>query len=100
MPGIEDFGITALEAQVVGKPVILHAQSGVAELLHDGKDSIFLHDLTVSSLENAIKKLLQLKYQPKVLTNNAQKYATTTFVQKFRDTVLAAWRKGNQERLT
>lgn len=99
MPGKEDFGITALEAQLAGKPVIVHQASGVAELLHDGQNSIFLSELTVSAMEIALQKLQQLKYQSKALTQNAQKYATTTFVQKFRDTILAAWRKGNQERL-
>lgn len=55
MPGIEDFGIAAAEAVASGKPVIVHRDSGVAEILTESQAAIFLDELTVSNLVSALK---------------------------------------------
>lgn len=99
MPGIEDFGITALEAQSYGKPVILHQESGVAELLENGIHGVFLSELTVLALKKAIIKLEKKAFNPKIMISNAQKYATTTFVPKFQDAVTKIWNE-RQGRIT
>jgi len=100
MPGIEDFGITALEAQLAGKPVVVHKESGVAELLTPNKHAVFLSYLSLKAMIEAIQKVEKLKYSPKILTQNAEKYATTTFVEKFRDTITTAWHETTQGKMT
>jgi glycosyltransferase involved in cell wall biosynthesis len=49
-PGIEDFGITALEAQAAGKPVIAIRKGAVTETVIERQTGIFFDDQTVDSL--------------------------------------------------
>jgi glycosyltransferase involved in cell wall biosynthesis len=42
-PQIEDFGLTPIEAQACGKPVIAFNQGGLTETVIDGKTGISLN---------------------------------------------------------
>lgn len=52
-PGVEDFGITPLEALAAGTPVIAFRAGGVLETLTD-EDSVFFNEASVASLKNAV----------------------------------------------
>lgn len=91
MPGIEDFGITALEAQTLGIPVILQHQSGAAELLHDGIDSVFLTSETVENVQSAIQKISNLKHNSKLMAHNMKKYDKTIFQRQFAQQLTQTW---------
>jgi glycosyltransferase involved in cell wall biosynthesis len=54
-PGIEDFGITPLEAMASGRPVIAYAAGGVLETVVDGETGFFFHDQTADALANAVR---------------------------------------------
>ncbi len=56
-PGIEDFGITPLEAQASGAPVLAFAEGGALETVLDGQTGVFFHSQDASSLNDAITKL-------------------------------------------
>jgi glycosyltransferase involved in cell wall biosynthesis len=99
MPGIEDYGITALEAVATGIPAILHHQSGAAELLSNGKDCILLDDLTQQSLEKALLQLEKTIFNSSQLKKNLHKYATTNFCDHFKEAVMASWQKHLRERM-
>src|SRR5438309_8907143 len=49
-PGEEDFGITPLEAQASGRPVIAYGAGGVLASVVDGITGAFFHEPTVESL--------------------------------------------------
>jgi glycosyltransferase involved in cell wall biosynthesis len=53
-PGIEDFGITPLEAMACGTPVIAYGAGGALETIEDGKTGLFFQEPTASSLAGAI----------------------------------------------
>lgn len=100
MPGVEDFGIVALEATALGVPAIIHQKSGVAEVLKDGVHAFHLSQTSASEIEKAMEKREKSHLNPKVLTQNTQEYVTTTFVLKFQETVSRLWREWNQGRTT
>ena len=52
-PGVEDFGITPLEAQACGRPVIAYAQGGALETV-TAKTGVFFQEQTVDSLLTAL----------------------------------------------
>jgi glycosyltransferase involved in cell wall biosynthesis len=52
--GEEDFGITPLEAQACGTPVIAYAKGGALETVLENKTGLFFKEQTVESLSNAI----------------------------------------------
>jgi glycosyltransferase involved in cell wall biosynthesis len=54
LPGIEDFGITPLEAQAAGGPVIAYGEGGSLETIVDGKTGRFFKEQTPHSLADAI----------------------------------------------
>jgi glycosyltransferase involved in cell wall biosynthesis len=55
-PGVEDFGITPLEALAAGTPVVAYRAGGVLETLTD-EDSVFFDEATPESLIRAIDVL-------------------------------------------
>ena len=89
MPGIEDFGITALEANTYSKPVIISAQSGVAEVLKDQKHAIHLQTQDISELTAAVKKIDTTRFSREKLMENASAFSQEEFVRKFHNLVFA-----------
>lgn len=85
MPGVEDFGITAVEATAYGKPAVLSAQSGAAEILSDGIHAIHVFNQTVDGYVEAIKKIEKTAFNPKILKENASLYGQSEFVRKFHN---------------
>jgi glycosyltransferase involved in cell wall biosynthesis len=55
----EDFGITLVEAQAAGAPVITYQQGGASETVIAGQTGIFFAEQTVDSLVAAVKQFLK-----------------------------------------
>ncbi len=87
MPGIEDFGITAVEALTYGVPVVISKQSGAAELLRDGVHGIYIQTQDVDGVAMAIKKALTKKFNTGQLLKTAAEYTETAFVRKIHNIV-------------
>ena len=93
MIGQEDFGMTALEALSLGKPVIINASSGVAELLKDKTHGLLLPEVTVQSVTRALRQLDTLQFRPTLLKQTALRYSDTVFRQQFMSTVQTLWQQ-------
>ncbi|MBI2018968.1 glycosyltransferase [Candidatus Daviesbacteria bacterium] len=87
VPGIEDFGLVALEAQALGKPVIAYSEGGSLETVVEGKSGIFFHDQSVDSLVQAIKRLGKIKIEPLGCIKNASEFSKENFISNFKLTV-------------
>ena len=55
-PGEEDFGITPVEAQSAGTPVLAFGRGGACETVLDGKTGLLFDEQTPESLEACIQK--------------------------------------------
>jgi glycosyltransferase involved in cell wall biosynthesis len=75
----KDFGITPLEANAVGCPVIAYCGGGYLETVVDRKTGIFFDKLTVSSLVKAIKKSEKIKFDKRILIDHAKKFGKERF---------------------
>lgn len=91
VPGIEDFGLTALEANAYGKPAIVHHKAGVAEVIQDGVHGVHLQSQSNPALIDAIKKSQMISFDRFKLRQNARKYDTSIFVARFRQLVQMDW---------
>lgn len=76
-PGREDFGLTVLEAQLHGKPVIAYGRGGAVETIIKGKTGLFFYPQTIKALTNAMKS-----FESKRFSSEACKEQAMTFSKK------------------
>lgn len=93
MLGIEDFGIAALEATLAKKAVVVHQNSGVAELLVNKQNAVFIDKLDLNTVSQAITKLETNKFNFTNLQQNMRKYTTSKFQDRFKRVVFNLWRQ-------
>ncbi|HWI54825.1 MAG TPA: glycosyltransferase [Desulfobacteria bacterium] len=78
-PGEEDFGITPLEAQASGRPVIAFGKGGAVETVVEGETGLFFAEQTADSLKNGIKRFENTGFDRKVIRQHAEKYDKVSF---------------------
>jgi glycosyltransferase involved in cell wall biosynthesis len=86
-PQHEDYGITPLESNASGRPVVAFAKGGVLETMipYTGSKnytSVFFEEQTVSSLIEAIKKLETIDINSEFIRSHSLKFDEPVFIQK------------------
>jgi glycosyltransferase involved in cell wall biosynthesis len=90
-PQEEDFGISAVEAQAAGKPVVAYNKGGATEIVKEGKTGTFFLEQNTSSLIKAIKRIETLKFDKKECIENAQRFNKERFIKEFSAKVEELW---------
>lgn len=91
MPGEEDFGINALEAQACGIPVVSYARGGALETVISGETGVFFNDLSVDSLSGALDKLESVNFNKETIRSHAQKFSRENFKENISAFLLKKW---------
>ncbi len=84
-PQDEDFGITSVEAQAAGVPVIAYKSGGVLDTVIEGKTGVFFKSQNVDSLSGAIEIFHLIKFNVNHLRNNADKFRRERFQKEILD---------------
>ncbi len=79
---IEEFGITAVEAQAAGRPVIAAAAGGALETVLDGETGLLATPDDIDSFVKAISELDALDFVPERAVANAERFSVATFQEK------------------
>jgi len=87
----EDFGITPVEAQACGTPVIGFGKGGLLDTVINEKTGIFFKEQTVDSLTEAINRFEKVKFEPQVIRNHALQFSNEVFKQNFSTFVEKKW---------
>lgn len=87
IPGLEDFGLTSLEAQALGKPVIAYGEGGVIETVIPEKTGIFFQPQNYESLYQILINLDQYKFDSVVARENAAKFSKDQFMVNFKKAI-------------
>ncbi|MDT8716163.1 glycosyltransferase [Clostridium sp. 19966] len=86
-PGEEDFGITPLEAQASGRPVIAYGKGGALETVLDGVTGVFFKEQTESDLKDAIKRFEKMSFDKNIIREHSQKFDEEIFKEKINNYV-------------
>ncbi|HIK55343.1 MAG TPA: glycosyltransferase family 4 protein [Synechococcales cyanobacterium M55_K2018_004] len=89
----EDFGITLVEAQAAGAPVIAFGRGGAAETVIPGKTGLLFPEQTVESLVNAVEIYASGAYSfhPEVLRQHAEQFAPERFRSQLSRLIEQKW---------
>lgn len=82
----EDFGITPVEAQACGTPIICYGKGGAKETVIDGITGIHFNEQTIESLLDAINKFEKSyeRFDPVTIRGNALKFSKARFEQEIK----------------
>jgi glycosyltransferase involved in cell wall biosynthesis len=81
-PGIDDFGITAIEALASGTPVIAYKAAGALDYIDEAKNGLFFTDQTPESLAKSLGPFNTKVWDYQVIIKGAAKYDSSTFRKK------------------
>lgn len=84
-PGEEDFGITPLEAQASGRPVIAFGKGGALETVIDEQTGVFFKEQTVQSMKEAMIKFDAINFDKQIIRNHAQTFDEEIFKMKIKN---------------
>jgi glycosyltransferase involved in cell wall biosynthesis len=90
-PGLEDFGITPVQAQAAGRPVIAFGQGGALDSVIPGKTGVFFEEQTVESLVQTLQDFDAAAYKSEDCRQNALRFDVSVFRRKLDDYVTQAW---------
>lgn len=71
LAGEEDFGITPLEAQAHGKPVIAFGKGGALETVVDGVTGLYFKEQTIESLKESLSHFEHIVFDGRAIHNHA-----------------------------
>lgn len=89
-PGIEDFGIAAVESLACGTPVVARARGGVLDIVDDGEHGVLYscpqHEerAQIAALRHAIDKARQIRFNELNLRQRADRFSGRQFDRRFR----------------
>jgi glycosyltransferase involved in cell wall biosynthesis len=84
-PGEEDFGLTPLEAQASGRPVIAFGAGGAKETIVPGVTGTFFAEPTAEALANAVELFDTRDVDPRAIRRHAEKFDVTHFRDQLLD---------------
>lgn len=94
----EDFGITPVEAQACGTPVIAFGKGGALETVKDGITGVFFEQQTTSSLIDAVNRFENLPtFDPQICREHAESFSEQVFRDKIMSIVDSAMDKKKAE---
>ena len=81
-PGFEDFGITPVEAQAAGRPVVAFGRGGASETVVDGVTGVLFQDQSTYGLIDAIERLDRSSIDPRACRANALRFDASIFRER------------------
>jgi glycosyltransferase involved in cell wall biosynthesis len=81
VPGKEDFGITAVEANAAGKPVVALRAGGALETVREGVNGAFFADHRPETVLDAIRRCDEIEDDPAGIAATTQRFSEWAFAE-------------------
>lgn len=82
VPGEEDFGLTAVEAQAHGRPVVAFAGGGALETVAEGVSGVFFREHTADALVGAFLDFDRMRFDPLAIRRRAEAFDRAVFMDR------------------
>jgi glycosyltransferase involved in cell wall biosynthesis len=82
LPGVEDFAITAVQAQAAGRPVIACGAGGALDTVIEGETGVFFPEMTVEALSEAVREFDPDGVDPQACVRNAARFDAGVFKKR------------------
>ena len=86
-PGMEDFGIVAVEAMAAGTPVIAYNKGGSQDFVLPGKTGLFFERQTVKSLVSALETASTKSFNYEAIAEHANQFSVASFASNMRELI-------------
>jgi glycosyltransferase involved in cell wall biosynthesis len=86
-PGEEDFGMTPLEINAAGRPVIAYGSGGARETVIDGETGVFFELQTPKNLIEAMTRFESMVWDRQTLRRQAEKFGRDVFASRIHELV-------------
>jgi glycosyltransferase involved in cell wall biosynthesis len=80
--GEEDFGITPLEANAAGRPVVAFGRGGALETVRDGVTGVLFDRQSPEDAARALERTLKARWSPEQLAAHADGFDAETFLDR------------------
>jgi len=102
-PQLEDYGITPLEANAAGRPVIAYGKGGVLETMEpytndaSKASALFFDEQNEQSLKKSLKQFETLQFNPEYIRAHARKFDEQVFIDKIISLVHSKFQEHSPE---
>jgi glycosyltransferase involved in cell wall biosynthesis len=93
LAGEEDFGITPLEAQASGRPVIAYGRGGALETVIDNVTGVFFHKSSPEAVIEAVRKFDSIPFDSLAIREHAHRFNEIRFKQEILEFINTAINK-------
>ena len=93
LPGLEDFGLTPLEANAAGRPVVAFAGGGVLDTVRDGVTGVLFREQTPEALREALARIGRQSWEAAALRAHAETFSESVFVARLREILASTARR-------
>lgn len=89
-PGEEDFGITPLEANAAGRPVIAYGGGGALDTVVEGMNGVLFHAPTTGALVESLESFDDSDFDAQQIRAHAEQFDTRVFQEEIKARISAA----------
>jgi glycosyltransferase involved in cell wall biosynthesis len=89
----EDFGITPVEAQACGTPVLAFGRGGAAETVVDRVTGLLFHEQSSEAIQQVVQEFESIEdsFEPAIIRENALRFSADRFRDQFTRYIYAKW---------
>ncbi|MCG8453890.1 MAG: glycosyltransferase [Spirochaetales bacterium] len=92
-PGLEDFGMTPLEAQSSGRPVIAFGRGGALETVSENQTGLFHQEQSTKSLISAMEQFESQTWNPLEIRKHALNFDRSVHISRIQNALIDGYKQ-------